>query len=84
MSWVVREDGKRWLIVDATKVNSERAPRSTAAQLSKQMAYRAEPPAAEKTITTQKADRIMPDGMKPVPSEGLSADKLIRPRFQCG
>ncbi|MBK5577245.1 PRC-barrel domain containing protein [Ochrobactrum anthropi ATCC 49188] len=28
-------------------------------------------------MTTQKADRIMPDGMKPVPSEGLSADKLI-------
>ena len=40
-------------------------------------APRTDPPAAAKTITTQKADRVMPDGMKPVPSEGLSADKLI-------
>lgn len=78
LSWVVREDGKRWLIVDATKEQLEKAPafdRNTA--FAADDAPRAEPPAAEKTITTQKADRVMPEGMKPVPSEGLSADKLI-------
>ena len=68
VSWVVREDGKRWLIVDATKEQLEKAPAfDRSAAFEADGVPRAEPPAAEKTITTQKADRIMPDGMKPVP-----------------
>jgi sporulation protein YlmC with PRC-barrel domain len=78
LSWVVRDEGKRWLIVDATKEQLEKAPAfDRSAVFEADGAPRTDPPAAARTITTQKADRVMPDGMKPVPSEGLSADKLI-------
>ncbi|MBC2886890.1 PRC-barrel domain-containing protein [Ochrobactrum sp. CM-21-5] len=78
LSWVVRDDGKRWLILAATKDQLEKAPAfDRSAAFTADGAPRTDPPAAEDTITTQKADRVMPDGMKPVPSEGLSADKLI-------
>lgn len=40
LSWVVRDDGKRWLIVDATRNNSKRHRHSTAARLSRRMAHR--------------------------------------------
>ncbi|MFQ0813327.1 photosystem reaction center subunit H [Brucella anthropi] len=74
LSWVVRDDGKRWLIVDATREQLEKAP-----AFDRSAAFEADglPRAAEKTVTTQKADRVMPEGMKPLPTDGLSADKLI-------
>lgn len=77
LSWVVREDGKRWLIVDATKEQLEKAPAFDRAAFAADGAPRIDQPATEKTTATQKTDRSMPEGMKPVPSEGLSADKLI-------
>ncbi len=72
-SWVDKSGGTRWLMVDADKEQLEKRPFSTAMQLSPPMAHRAPP----KNSDNQKTSRVIPEGMKPIANEGLSAEKLI-------
>ncbi len=78
LSWIREANGQRRLIIDASREQLEQAP-----AFDRNMAFTADdaphtnPPTAEETRTARKADRLVPEGMKPVPEEGLSADKLI-------
>ncbi|EFM59919.1 PRC-barrel domain-containing protein [Brucella sp. BO2] len=73
-SWIDKSGGTRWLMVDADKEQLEKAP-----VFDRNAAFTANGAsrAAEKTVTTKKTSRVIPEGMKPIANEGLSAEKLI-------
>ncbi|MGH6860372.1 MAG: PRC-barrel domain-containing protein [Phyllobacterium sp.] len=83
LSWAEKPDKKRWLVIDASKEELEKAPAFDRAALltdgaaDPEKAPVPEVAPAEKSTDAEKPAAAPRSALKPVPSTAMSADKLI-------